>query len=208
MNQPAELLPLIRKSATGDAQAKADIYELTRQPLFRHIINRFGTILNEEDAREITHQAIMLIYIHAPSFAGEHGESSAWKWAYRIARNQALKRIKVLLRYIPVWQAARKDLQEADEDTQLDDLFFQISPPAHDESLEEQVLNHLIWESAKRCLESLDEREKQILFMRYVDHCTLDEIAGRFKIKRPRVHQILTAIHVKLRKRARIDTTK
>ena len=208
MKQPTGLLTLIRNSAAGDAQSKADLYELTKQPLYRHIINQFGTILREEDAWEVTDQAIMIIYIHASNFEGEHGESSAWKWAYTIARTQALKRIKVLRRYIPVWQAAPKNLQDADESTQLDALFQQMSSFSIDESLEEQALNHLILESAKECLQELNEREKQILFMRYADNCTLDEIAERYQIKRPRVHQILTAIHAKLRKRAKIDTTK
>jgi RNA polymerase sigma factor (sigma-70 family) len=138
--------------------------------------------------------------LHWPAY-----EASAWRWAYQIARNQALKWIKVLNRSVPIWPTGDQEQLDEDEDALFDAIFPRYSPISIEEAFEEQILNHLIWESAKACLAQLAERERQILLMRYVQENTLDEIGEYYHINRARVHQILTAIHLKLRKRAKLD---
>jgi RNA polymerase sigma factor (sigma-70 family) len=205
VNRPTGLHVLIRRSAAGETQAQAELYELLRQPLHRHILNQFQPTLDEEDAWEITDQTVLQIYLSADHYHGAHDESSAWKWAYQIARNQALKRLKVLNRSVPVWQTRNQELLDEDEDALFDAIFPRYSPFSIEEALEEQVFNHLIWEAARACLLELNERERRILVMRYVEERTLDEIGAYYHVNRSRVYQILMAIHLKLRKRAKLD---
>lgn len=204
MNKPTGLHILIRNSAGGDEQAQADLYKTVYQPLFQHVLNRFSPALNQEDAQEIVQQTILQIYIHASRFTGEHDEASAWKWAYKIARNQALKWLRTLNKTVSIWET-QTDATEKDETALFDVLFLRQSAYSPEDTLEEQVLSQLIWETAQKSLSDLSEREREIISMRYERNLTLEEIGQQFHVKRPRVHQVLAAIHHKLRKGAKLD---
>jgi RNA polymerase sigma-70 factor (ECF subfamily) len=204
VNNPTGLHVLIHKSADGDKQAQIELYSMVSQPLLQYILNRFTPTINEEDAEEITQQAVIQIYAYASQFEGEHNDASAWRWAYQIARNQALKWIRTLKKTISIWETAETGLDD-DEYVLFDAKILLYSPISPEDALEDQVMNKLIWEAARESLSELPEREREMLIMRYVKDLTLEEIAHHYHIKRPRVHQILASIHHKLRKAAKLD---
>lgn len=204
MNRPTGLHILIRESAGGDEQAQANLYITVYQPLFQHIVNRFKPAITQEDAQEIVQQTIVQMYIHASHFTGAHDEASAWQWAYKIARNQAFKWLRTINKTVSIWETCRDDI-EKDEAALFDVLFLSQSPFSPEDALEEQVTRKLIWEAAQRTFSELTEREQEFILLRYEQNYTLEEIAQKFHIKRPRVHQVLAAIHHKLRKSAKLD---
>ncbi len=204
MNRPTGLHILIRGSAGGDEQAQANLYNTVCQPLIQHILNRFRPAINQEDAQEIVQQTVLQIYIHASQFTGAHDEASAWQWAYKIARNQAFKWLRTINKTVSIWETNRDDI-EKDEAALFDVLFLVRNPFSLEDALEEQVTRKLIWEAARSNFSELTEREQEIILWRYEENYTLEDIAQKFHIKRPRVHQVLAAIHHKLRKSAKLD---
>lgn len=121
-----------------------------------------------------------------------------------IARNQALKWLRTLNKTVSIWET-QTDATEKDETALFDVLFLRQSAYSPEDTLEEQVLSQLIWETAQKSLSDLSEREREIISMRYERNLTLEEIGQQFHVKRPRVHQVLAAIHHKLRKGAKLD---
>lgn len=208
VNQPTGLHILIRKCAGGDQQAQTDLYLLVSQPLFQYVLNRFGNSLNEEDAWEISQQTILQMYSNADRFAGAHDDASAWRWAYNIARNQALKWIKSYRRMVPIWEIRRENPEQEkfeDEDALFEVIILQIDPPSPEDELEVQVMNLLVWQAVRECLPKLTTREREILDLRFVKDCTLEEIAQIFHVQKPRVHQLLAGIFCKIRRAAKLD---
>ncbi len=203
-NTPAGLNVLIRRIAVGDKEAQSELYILVNQPVFKYILNRFVPSIDEEDAKEITDQTIIEIYIHADQFKGLHDEASAWRWIYKIARNQTLKWLRTLKKTVSIWDTTNNDLTD-DEYMLFDAIILFYSPISPEDTLEDQVLNKLIWESVRECISKLNKRDREIIKMRYMKNLTLEEIAQQYHIKRPRVHQILAAIHYKLRRAIKLD---
>jgi len=201
VNRPTDLHAIVRKCADNDAQAQTELFEALYQPLFDHILSRFGHTLSKEDVEEVVQQSILQIYIHAGRFQGLHNEASAWKWAYQIARNQAHKWIKIYSRSVSVWDKGKGVLEQdaSDESELFDKIFLIYTPDSPEDALEEQVLNILVWKAAKQYLAQLPPREQKILELRHVQQCTMEEIAEVYGVKRSRIHQLLAAIHLKLR---------
>jgi RNA polymerase sigma factor (sigma-70 family) len=201
VKRPTELHTIVRKCAENDAQAQTELFEALYQPLFDHILSRFGHTLCKEDVEEVVQQTILQIYIHAGRFHGVHNDASAWKWAYQIARNQAHKWTKIYNRSVSVWERGQGTSEQdaSDESELFDDIVLIYSPSSPEDALEEQVLNILVWQAAQQYLAQLSPRERKILELRYVQQCTMEKIAEIYGVKRSRVHQLLTAIHLKLR---------
>jgi RNA polymerase sigma factor (sigma-70 family) len=208
VNRPTGLHILIRNSAGGDQQAQTDLYIRVSQPLFQYVLNRFGNSLNEEDAWEIIQQTVLQMYINASHFAGVHDEASAWRWAYNIARNQALKWIRSYRRMVPIWETRQENPEQEnfeDEDALFEAIILKNNPASPEDELEIQVINLLIWQAVRECLSELTPRERKILELRFVRDCTLEEIAQIYNVQKPRVHQLLANIFCKLRKAAKLD---
>lgn len=194
---------LIRKSAKGDAQAQEELFTELYQPLFDHILSRFGNALCEQDVEEIVQQTILQIYIHAETFQGAHDASSAWQWAYQIARNQAHKWVRIYQRSMSVWEKvlADSEYESRDESELFDAILLVYEPRSLDDSIEEQVCNLLVLQAARAYLAQLSPREQEILRLRHDEQYTMERIAEVYGVKRARIHQILTAIHLKLRRK-------
>jgi RNA polymerase sigma factor (sigma-70 family) len=201
VKRPTGLHLIVRKCAEKDAQAQTELFNVLYQPLFDHILSRFGHTLCKEDVEEVVQQTIIQIYIHAERFHGEHNEASAWKWAYQIARNQAHKWAKIYSRSVSVWERIPLDLEldTLDESELFDEIVLIYAPSSPEDAFEEQVLNMLVWQAAQQYLAQLSPREKKLLELRHVQQCTMEQIAEKFGVKRSRIHQLLTAIHLKLR---------
>ncbi len=195
---------LILKAAGGEALAQAELYELTRQPLHRYIVSHFSSQIIEEDVQEIIHYSILQIFLHAKSYRGRNDDSSAWQWAYTIARNQALKWLRVTRRTVYLPDPQGKDSDEG-QDEILHSLILRFNPASMEESVEDQALERIVLENLLSCLQHFNQRERLVISWRYQYQLTLEEIAERLHVRRPRVHQIITRIHQKWRKAAKLD---
>jgi RNA polymerase sigma factor (sigma-70 family) len=206
-NETTGLHILIRKCAGGDQQAQTDLYLCVSQRLIQYVLNRYGNRLIEEDAWDIMQHTVLQMYIHAGHFEGVHDKASAWNWAYSIARNQALKRIKSYSRMVPILETVQENPDQEkleDEDALFKDSNLKNNSPCLDHELELQVINRLAWQAACECYKELSPREREILDLRFVNDSTLEEIAQIYHIQKPRVHQLLVAIFIKMRKAAKL----
>jgi len=208
VNKPTGLHILIRNSAGGDHHAQTELYERVSQPLVKHVLNRYGNSLQEEDAWEIMHQTVLQMYINASHFAGIYNEVSAWSWAYSIARNQALKWIRISRRTEPILDIRRENLEREqfdDEEALFEIVISENNRTGSKDALEIDVIEKLIWKAVYLCILQLEPKDRELLDLRYARGYTLEEIAQIHHITKPRVHQRLDRIIRILRKAAQLD---
>lgn len=188
----------IRKIAEGDPSAQAELHTLVYSSLVLYLTRGFHSSLSPEDIEEVASQSILLMFVNAATYRGREGDSSAWKWAYTIARNQALKWLKIRKREIPFSDNGGDGDPGADAY-----LAFQaindLSPNCLDRGMEDQVIERLLQEKMMELFHLLDERERQILRLHYADGWTLKMIASHLKVTPARITQILQGILRKFR---------
>lgn len=195
MNSSTGLHLLIRRIAHGDKIAQAELYELTCKPFTQYVTGHFGPNFSEEDITEIVHQSILTLILHAKSYRGSNGNSSAWGWAYRIARNQALKWLKSTRREIRFPEAGDENVDAGDTQTQRTILHF--NPNLDTGTVEEQVLEKMFREKAIEIIRQLNRRERVILYLHYEKGWTFRQIAEHMKVKPARITQIVQNIQRK-----------
>ena len=197
MNITSGLHVLVLQTASGDAQAQADLAELVHPALTRYVSRRFGSEFDEEDVQEIVSQSILTIYIHARSYRGRFQDPSAWRWAYKIARSQAQKWIKAqnkLVRF-PEMDGS----QGTDDEFVVNAFLVKHKIELVEDGVEDQALERILSEQVADFIRHLNLRDQHILYWYYVQQITLDEIAQKIQVTRPRVHQLLQSIHIKCR---------
>lgn len=194
----AGLNSTIRKIADGDPSAQAELHDLVYSPLVQYIARGFHSSFSAEDIEEIACQSILLIFVNASKYRGKEGDSSAWKWAYTIARNQALKWLKIGKREIPF-----SDTGGYEDPSTTAYLTSQaindLNPNYLESGVEDQVIERILREKMMELFQLLDEREKKILSLHYAEGWTLKRIASHFKVTPARITQILKGILQKFR---------
>lgn len=199
MNAGSGLHILILQSAQGDSGAKAELAEMIRLPLTRYLFEHFSSSLDEEDVHEIINQSILLIYLYANTYRGQHQDASAWGWATKIARSQALKWIKVQKRIDRFPDSDDDDNPDNDGEGQLDALFFRAQAAFVTESVEDQALEQVLLDQVIKFIHTLSMRERLIIYWHYALEMTQDEIAQRIHVTKSRVNQILKTFQTRCR---------
>ncbi len=196
---------LLVKAAEGDLQSKEDIFHSIHNPLLLYIAGKFGHQLSQDDIADIANHVCLSVLASIKQYRGENGDLSAWEWAYRIAHNRAVKWVKSGKRTIPFPKPPDDTGQEYDHEEYLHLLLIQYTPQALPESVEDEVINRMMITEIRAAISRFSPRERLIIAWRYDDGLTLEEIACRLKIKRPRVHQILAKIHRELRNHINLE---
>lgn len=189
----------ICKIADGDSSAQAELHDLVYTPLVQYIARGFRSSFSAEDIEEIALQSILLIFVNASKYRGKAGESSAWKWAYTIARNQALKWLKAGKREISFSDAGGND---NDPDIGVNIASRAINNPhlnRLEDGVEDQVIERMFLERARELFQGLDDRERKILALRFDEGWTLKKIAAHLNLTPARITQILQGILQKFR---------
>lgn len=181
---------LIRNIVHGDKSAQVELYTLTYTPLVRYLAHKFGSSLSAEDIDEIARQSLLLMFIHAADYRGGNGNSSAWGWAYTIARNQALKWLEIGKREMPF-----SDASDDDDDPDLDAnitgrMIANLRSNPRQDGVEDQVIEKMLREKIMEMVQQLGKRERLILFLHYQQEWTLRKIAAHLKLTPARITQI------------------
>lgn len=194
MNNQTGLHVLIRRIAQGDTNAQSELGKLVRTPLTNKITTDFGSSFSEDDITDVVLQSILHIFLNATNYRGDYGESSAWRWVYKIARNQALKWLKTTRHEI--------HFPDASDDTDIADarvhkMITQFNPSLTPDSLEEQLMEKLFQENAQKIIQQLSERERLILYLYSEKKWTFKQIAKHLNVSPARITQIMQDIRRK-----------
>lgn len=190
MNNKTGLHDLIFDIARGSRRARDELDPVVRSKLNEYLRGQFGSSFSLEDIEEIASQAILTMLVHAGKYRGEQTEKSAWEWAYTIARNQALKWQKTVIKEVSF-------PRDGDDTSNLDGYqIYQILLRNHLDVriVESQVDERLLVERLIEIVENLDPREKQIVYDHFVKGLSLKRIAANLNISAPRVTQIVKTI--------------
>lgn len=194
MNNQTGLHVLLRRIAQGDKTAQSELSNLVWVPLTNKITADFGSSFSEDDITEVVRQSILHIFLHAASYRGDHGDPSAWGWAHKIARNQALKWLKTMRREI--------HFPDASDDTDIDEarvnkMILQFNPSLDPGAPEEQVVEKLFRENVREILQQLSGRERLILRLYSEEKWTFKQIAEHLSVSPARITQIMQDIRRK-----------
>ena len=194
---------LIIGVAGNDELSKQQLYSVTKQPLIRHITKHFGSIFSQDDIHEIFHHTYMQILIKAHTYRGEHGDPSAWQWAYQIARSQGHKWLRACRRIVNV-TVDTDDTSNLTDDERLTQIARRFDPEWIGRTkyeIEDQALERILVNQMLECFKHLTQRERQIIYLYHFKKKTLEEIAHRFGVTRTRIHQLLHGAYKKCRTR-------
>lgn len=198
---------LIIGVAGNNELSKQQLYTIIEQPLIRHITKHFGAKISNEDILEIFSQVYLLILVKACTYRGEHGEASAWGWAYRIARNQANKWLKAQKRFVQVTDDS-DDSDDFTDDENLTRLAFRTDPDWIGQTVylvEDQALERILMSQMEECFTLLSQREKKVLRMYFSEDMPMEAIAQHFGVTRTRIHQILHGVYKKCRSNMKVE---
>ncbi|MCB1167362.1 MAG: sigma-70 family RNA polymerase sigma factor [Leptospiraceae bacterium] len=160
MSERASEKSLIEKTLKGDQRAFMELVTPYRTRLVRKAISMLG---NPQDAEDILQEALVTAYRALKSFRGESG---IYTWLYRIVVNKC--------------RDFHRSKKNAPSDS-LDNVAFMI----HDERIDLEKNLELSTESTYliQQINTLDERYREILVMRYFDDLSYQEIAGILDIQ-------------------------
>lgn len=200
MNNEPDLHDIIHRIGNGDPSAIEAIYDRMRRPLMRYLCNRYSPPLVHEDIEDVIQYTFIQVLLYAQSYRGAHNEASAKKWVFDIARNRAMRLMKIS-------KAASAHISLDDEQNEKDDegtsnlsgIQFEAS-----ENTEDQALDAIFIQEVNLYASALSDRERAIIGMR-IEELTLEEIGENFRLSKPRISQILHGIVRNARHRFGID---
>ena len=189
MNNKTGLHNLILSIGRGNRRDRDELDPAVRSKLTEYLAGQFGSSFSREDIEEIVSQSILNMLIHVGEYRGEYGEKSAWGWAYQIAWNQALKWHKTIKDEVPFPQDG-----DGSSDPQEYQICRIILSGLNAKTVEEQVDERLLIEKLMKIVENLDPREKEILYLYYVQGWNYRRIAASIGVTPPRITQIVKNI--------------
>ena len=166
---PDELL--IERVKAGDVAA----YDAMVTRYYDRIFARVSQLLNnKQDAEEVTQDAFIRAHRGLDNFRGDASFST---WLYQIATNLAHNRY---------WYWFRRKLdQSISLDQPLSDdasLTLENVMPCASENPAEAVVTQEFVDRVSDCMQSLNEKHKEVLILRNVKNLTYDEIAQQLEI--------------------------
>jgi len=152
-----QLPELMRRTARGDKQAFANLYQATSAKLFGVALRISG---RREIAEEVLQEAFVAVWGRAKDYDPVRG--SVMTWLVTIVRHCAIDQLR--------HQQSRPEGHSAPEDI----LTSYVATGRTDISAELRAL--------QRCLEELDAQPRKAVLLAYLYGLTRDEIAARLKV--------------------------
>ena len=133
---------------------KEKIYNDFHNKVFSYIFSKLGHI---QDAEDLTGEVFLKIYEKFDSF--DESKASLSTWIYTITRNTVIDYFRASKK----WEELPEALQDRSD-------------------VEDTVCNEQMLETLANALESLDERERDVIILRFYSGKTLVEIANGLNI--------------------------
>jgi RNA polymerase sigma-70 factor (ECF subfamily) len=149
---------LLARTATGDQQAFARIYDLTCRLVFGVVLRIVG---DSADADEVTLDVFSQVWRSAADYSP--GRGSPATWLILLARSRALDRLR---------SRASRQRREAPLDPQID-------PPSDTDSAEEAAWMRERRTLVRRAMGSLQPEQRQLIELSFFEGLTHSQLAER-----------------------------
>jgi RNA polymerase sigma-70 factor, ECF subfamily len=163
--EPSTELELSRRARTGDADAFCRLIEPLQSALFRQAVMLAGDPTMAED---LVSETLVAAWT---SFARFNGKCrlSTWLYAILLHRHQkAIRRARarpISLSWLPFFQADELDRRSMDQ--------VCPEPSPAETTTQKEAFAHL-----RRCIEQLPEKHRQVIWFRFFEGSSLEEIAA------------------------------
>ncbi|MGA7874866.1 MAG: RNA polymerase sigma factor [Desulfoferrobacter sp.] len=154
------LLTLVEKAREGDRKAFDKIVELFQDKVFRMVYYRTGSRMDSED---LLQDIFLQAYNSLPKLK-EHDKFEPWLFRITLNRIRDFYRKKRVLRFLRI---SGEDDTDNRINAEKDD-----APGALD-----HVLRQEFWGQVRRFSEKFSRREREVFFLRFLDHLSIKEIA-------------------------------
>ena len=155
-SRPVQLEQLLRRSATGDEAAFAELYDAVSPRLFG-LVRR--VVRDPAQSEEVTQEVFLEIWRHSARFDPSRG--GALSWMLTIAHRKAVDRVRSA-------EAARH----------RDEGYGSSNQDVTHDSTAEAVVERLDAERVHRALETLTSAQRQALELAYLSGYTHTEVAS------------------------------
>ncbi len=155
MADQAELLPLLQATALGDQSAFRDLYQKTSPRLYSLCLQ---ILKNKAWAEEVLQEAFVKIWHHACEYHQDRGQVSTWLTS--IVRYRALDFLR-----------AHKPTEDLEPETM--NLASNLPGPLENVTLDKDL------RALELCLDQLEEQQKQLIVMSFVEGLTHRQLMQR-----------------------------
>jgi RNA polymerase sigma-70 factor (ECF subfamily) len=178
---------IVRRLLDGDEAAFRDIFDAFFPRLYRYALARVGG--RTEDARDIVQQTFCKAFERLDSY---RGEASLYSWMCQICRNTLID------------MARRQNLQVqrlsvADTDDAIQAIVETIRAPESDGPEQQLARMHLL-RLIQTTLDYLPGHYGDVLEWKYIEECSVNDIAARLAIAPKAAESLLTRARGAFRK--------
>lgn len=159
LSEPGALERLLSRTAQGDSDAFAKLYERTSARLFGVCLRMLP---DRSEAEEVLQEVFVTVWRRAREFDSER--AAATTWLVTLARNKAIDRLRQ--------QRARAPRGAIDFDTLADE---RPGPPANAEASQQ-------YRRLRKCLDALDPKHRRSIREAFFNGDTYKELAERFQV--------------------------
>ncbi|MFB9052268.1 RNA polymerase sigma factor [Formosa undariae] len=176
-------------SLLSDENLVAEIVRTKSSELFSVVYDRYSEIIynkclsfvkNNEEAQDLTHDIFVKLFVKIKTF---NNQSKFSTWLYSFTYNHCVSYLQRDL------NKRKKKILFTDDENQLDYL--------HDEIDDEQIFN-LDYENFEKAIDLIDPNDKILLFMKYQDDMTIEEIELALNLGKSAVKMRLSRAKSKL----------
>lgn len=176
-------------NSTSDADLIVEIIRTNSSELFAIIYDRYSEVVyhkclsfvkNKEEAQDITHDIFVKLFLKIRTFKNQSKFST---WLYSFTYNHCVNHVQ------RDYNKRKDRFIDADDENQLNQVYEEID----DKDIFE--LNH---EKFLNSLELLDPNDKSILFMKYQDDMTIEDIQMALDLGKSAVKMRLSRAKSKL----------
>ncbi|WP_154793821.1 ECF RNA polymerase sigma factor SigK [Occultella kanbiaonis] len=158
-DEPTELADLLRRSARGDQQSFARLYDSTSARVFGVVLR---VVRNRAQAAEVTQDCYLQVWQQSARFDAARG--SVLAWMLTLAHRRAVDRVRSA-------QAARAR-----------DAHYAVREPTQERDVGEAVVDTLDAERVRRALATLTTIQREAIELAYLGGYTHTEVAGLLDI--------------------------
>lgn len=155
----SRLVALMRRSARGDEQAFAELYDMTSSRLYGLVIR---VVRDPAQAAEVTQDCYLQIWQNAARFEPERG--SVLGWMMTLAHRRAVDRVR----------SAQSGVER--------DRRYAVQEPQQVPDVSEAVVDRLEAERVRKALDGLTTMQREAIELAYYGGYTHTEVAGLLDI--------------------------
>lgn len=176
-------------NSIGDAELIVEIIRTNSSELFSIIYDRYSEVVyhkclsfvkNKEEAQDITHDIFVKLFVKIRSFKNQSKFST---WLYSFTYNHCVNYVQ------RDYNKRRDKFIRVEDENQLHQVY---------EEIDDKDIFDLNYEKFIKSLELLDPNDKSILFMKYQDDMTIEEIQMALDLGKSAVKMRLSRAKSKL----------